>query len=85
MDSTELAAQRARNYLSTLHNVARKSLETELLIRQLVRAAIVDGATWRMIGDALGVSAQAAHQRFSSPTPRKIMPGEEQLPIESDD
>jgi hypothetical protein len=31
----------------------------------LVRAARISGATWEQIGDALGVSRQAAQQRYS--------------------
>jgi hypothetical protein len=34
------------------------------VLRQLVAMARDQGGTWTEIGEALGVSAQAAHQRF---------------------
>lgn len=34
-------------------------------IRMYVSGAVKSGATWQQIGDALGVSRQAAHKRFS--------------------
>lgn len=34
-------------------------------IGMYVRSAVKKGATWQEIGDALGVSRQAAHKRFS--------------------
>lgn len=36
----------------------------------LVAEAREQGATWAQVGHALGVSAQAAHKRFSIATPR---------------
>ena len=43
-------------------------------IDSAVRVAVVDarhqGATWEQLGDALGVSASAAHQRFATEVAR---------------
>jgi hypothetical protein len=36
----------------------------ERQIRVLVTRAIASGCSWREVGDALGVSPQAAHQRY---------------------
>ncbi len=37
---------------------------TEALVTELVAAARSDGATWAEIGEVLGVSTQAAHQKY---------------------
>lgn len=37
---------------------------TQVLMRA-VKLAREQGATWKEVGDALGVSAQAAHRRFT--------------------
>ena len=47
---------------------ARKALErAEVQIDQAVHAARAEGASWTVIGAALGVSRQAARQRFGVP------------------
>ena len=38
--------------------------EAERELREAVRAARADGATWEEIGDALGVKKQTAWERF---------------------
>ncbi len=40
----------------------------DALQTELVSTARVEGASWAAIGEALGVTTQAAHQRFSSKT-----------------
>jgi len=40
----------------------------EVLQTELVTTARNEGASWAAIGEALGVTTQAAHQRFSSKT-----------------
>lgn len=40
------------------------------------------GASWRMIGCALGTSAQAAWEKYHTPIPHGPLPGEETLPLE---
>ncbi len=37
---------------------------TEALVTELVATARADGATWADIGEVLGVSTQAAHQKY---------------------
>ena len=37
---------------------------TEALVTELVAAARAEGATWADIGEVLGVSTQAAHQKY---------------------
>lgn len=37
---------------------------TEALVTELVAEARADGATWADIGEVLGVSTQAAHQKY---------------------
>ena len=55
----------------TLDPLARARASQEIrvrlktLSRVLVAAARDDGHTWREIGDALEITRQAAHQRFS--------------------
>lgn len=49
--------------LSVMSQMA-KAVEHET--RAYVRHALADGATWQQIGDALGISRQAAHKRFSA-------------------
>jgi len=56
-----------------------------LEIRANVQYAVRVGATWRMIGDALGVTSQAAWHKYHEPPesePRKFarVVGEELLP-----
>lgn len=40
----------------------------DALQTELVATARSEGASWAAIGDALGVTTQAAHQRFSAKT-----------------
>ncbi len=37
---------------------------TESLVTELVASARAEGATWAEVGEALGVSTQAAHQKY---------------------
>ena len=52
----------------TASATVRKRLED--LQAELVRLARDEGASWASIGAALGVTTQAAHQRFATPVPR---------------
>lgn len=38
-------------------------------LRTLVAQARTEGASWEQIGHALGITKQAAHQRFWTPVP----------------
>ena len=53
---------------STAFEAARVALH------EAVRAALDDGATWSEIGDVLGVSRQAAFQRFGPKQAREERP-----------
>lgn len=67
--------QAVRNYLVTMHNLTERKLEIDSQIKQLVKAAVLDGATWREVGEALGVSGQAAWERYRPDPPPKRRPG----------
>jgi hypothetical protein len=54
-----------RNHLLELVDGASQAFEAaRVALHDAVRAARDDGATWADIGDVLGVSRQAAFQRF---------------------
>ena len=44
---------------------ATRRIELEERIAGLVRSARRNGASWALIGDALGTSRQAAHDRYA--------------------
>lgn len=55
----------ARDYtLAILPTLAKMVQAVEDEARMYVRSAVEKGATWQQIGDALGVSRQAAHKRY---------------------
>lgn len=47
-----------------LEAAARLRHASEALVTELVTKAREDGATWADIGEVLGVSTQAAHQKY---------------------
>ena len=49
---------------SRLEAAARLRHAAEALVAELVAQAREDGATWADIGETLGVSTQAAHQKY---------------------
>ena len=54
-----------RNHLLEVIAGASTAFEAaRVALHEAVRAALDDGATWSDIGDVLGVSRQAAFQRF---------------------
>lgn len=57
MSNTEVALTLLRDNKATIRH-----MESEQ--PALVEAARKAGATWQQIGDALGISRQAAHERF---------------------
>lgn len=69
------------NYLNTLLNLKSRSLEIDWQIRQVVRAAVHEGATWREVGASLGVSGQAAWARYGYAPTGKISPQKGGTPI----
>lgn len=55
---------RTEDALARLKTLGEMLNAVDQEIRSVARTA-VKGATWQQIGDALGVSRQAAHKRFS--------------------
>lgn len=61
------AVSHGRDPLFALHAAAQFRREAEERIRGIVDEARESGATWTQIGDALGVSHQAAMKRYKQP------------------
>jgi hypothetical protein len=59
----------ARTGLQTLEDLSRSRREIEDTIAEQVAALFRLGADWGVIGRALGVSRQAARQRYGGRTP----------------
>jgi hypothetical protein len=61
-------AQQSVNGEPTLGDALRAAVDVREAVddylRELVRLARTDGATWAEIGEAIGVTTQAAHQRY---------------------
>jgi hypothetical protein len=52
------------DWATVILEAAAHANQSEAHLRQAVTAARVDGCTWQYIGEALGISRQAAQQRF---------------------
>lgn len=63
--SDELTAAIAEDPLGVLPIIAALQRDTEQQLRAAVRAAALT-SSWKEIADGLGVSKQAAHQRFKA-------------------
>jgi hypothetical protein len=55
-----------QDILDEIIAASERAADWLLQLQSLVRQARLDGATWQEIADALGVSKQAAQQRFGS-------------------
>jgi hypothetical protein len=70
--------RRISSQLRRLEALLRRRSEIEAAVAQTVVMARVRGASWSAVGGALGVSAQAAQQRYgslaSSPAQSKARP-----------
>lgn len=55
---------RWRPAVARLHSAADDAKQADARLREAVLAARVDGCSWAVVGDAIGVSRQAAYQRF---------------------
>lgn len=76
------AAIRSLTFIGRLQDQVR---DIELALVEHVKCAREQGASWRMIGVALGTSTQAAWERYRplDPTaPLSRAPWNEQLPLE---
>jgi hypothetical protein len=62
--------------LELVHVTARAGAETKSLLHEAVSSARAAGASWDAIGRVLGMSRQAAHQRFGRPQDRDDTPGQ---------
>ncbi|ONI62644.1 hypothetical protein CSIV_14310 [Microbacterium sp. CSI-V] len=56
--------QKKTAYLDSLQSAALRLEDLEADIRSFATIARENGASWTDVGDALGVSRQAAQQRF---------------------
>jgi len=64
---SENAASTGRDPLRALHWAAQFRAYIDQQLGEVVREARDSGATWTQIGDALGVSHQAAMKRYKQP------------------
>ena len=71
MSETDKSRDRILSYATSLENLHRRRIEIDHQIYRLVMASHSEGATWREIGFALGISPQAAWERFRPATPPK--------------
>ena len=62
--SSLVAAGSNRSHLERARIAARIADEAERISRTEVMAAREEGATWAEVGEAFGVTRQAAHERF---------------------
>lgn len=53
--------------LDAAGTLAKIAAEANSLVGMYVRGAVREGATWQQVADAIGMSRQAAHKRFSKP------------------
>ena len=62
--------------LALVDVTSRAGVETKSLLHEAVSSARAAGASWDSIGRVLGMSRQAAHQRFGRPQDRDDSPGQ---------
>jgi hypothetical protein len=65
-------------YLELVALTQRASTETDALLRSSIAAARTAGHSWTAVGEALGISKQAAQQRFGAPA-AIAAPGEQRV------
>ena len=61
----EVAKDSLDGALTGLSRVNALAEEMNKIVRRTVTNVKADGATWEQIGDALGISKQAAHRRYA--------------------
>ena len=59
--------------MDAVTTAARDNKRAETALHDAVRQAREAGIPWAMIGTALGVSRQAAQERFSHPAPGRLV------------
>lgn len=72
MSEIDMSGADRANYLGTIHKLEERRLEIDWQITTLIKAARGQGATWKDVGEALGVSSQAAWAKHHSQEPPKI-------------
>lgn len=72
------------NSLGLLLDKTSEAIRLELETKQLVLQCRMQGASWSSIGAMLGVSAQAAWERYRPNAPTRPIPGQRMLPLDSD-
>lgn len=74
--------KRLNNFLNTIHRTRERELECQAAISMFVKAALEAGGTWRAIGEALGMSTQAAWKKYHPQKAQKINTSKEGDSIE---
>ena len=64
----DAAAPGLEGHLALVSASAEAASETERILQRSIASARAAGASWARIGDELGMSRQAAQQRFGTPT-----------------
>ena len=62
-----------RSTMDRVLDAARDLRRAETVLHDSVGAARASGVSWQVIGYALGMSRQAAQQRFSVPAPGRLV------------
>lgn len=78
MDERQMTEACTRQ-LTVLGGLADREKRVRSDMKETVVYARRSGATWRMVGVALGVSTQAAWERFREPEPKRPIPGQGHL------
>lgn len=82
MSEAEMDKAMVVNLLGTARNERARILELQWNVSVLVKAAFDAGATWKEIGEALGVSTQSAWKQYHPEPSQKIIPGQGPYQIE---
>lgn len=82
MTSDDGGEKRAENYLRTLHNLKARQIEIDCAVRALIKAARLEGVTWRELGVMMGTSGQAAWEKYRPHDLQDVLPGQDVLPVE---
>jgi len=78
MDEKQITAAQIRA-LTSLGGLADRVAREQEELAVAVNRARMAGASWRLIGVALGVTTQAAWERFRQPDAPKPLPGQGSL------
>lgn len=74
MSTPKMQSPRHRSLLETIRNLTARRADIDSQITLFVRAGVKEGITWREMGEALGVSGQAAWERYRPDPPPKTGP-----------